>query len=285
MHRIVRWMLAAVLAAGSLVAVGGMTSPAAALDNGLARTPQMGWNDWNTLRLQRQRDAHPADRRRHGLQRHGRGRLPVRQHRRLLVDQAAATPAGTWSPTRRSSRAASRRSPTTSTARGSSSASTPRPGTTTCAGLPGQPRPRAARRQPVGVLGHRLPQVRQLRRPPGHRRAAALHRDARRAGGHRPADPVQPVQLGPGRASGPGARRRGNSWRTTGDISGNWNSVMGILDQQVGLEAYAGPGRAGTTRTCWRSATAADRDRGAGALQPLGAAERAAASPATTSAR
>ncbi|WP_086663561.1 NPCBM/NEW2 domain-containing protein [Lentzea kentuckyensis] len=33
----------------------------------------------------------------------------------------------------------------------------------------------------------------------------------------------------------------GHLWRTTGDISDNWTSVMGILDQQVGLERYAGP--------------------------------------------
>lgn len=33
----------------------------------------------------------------------------------------------------------------------------------------------------------------------------------------------------------------GHLWRTTGDISDNWTSVMGILDQQVGLEQYAGP--------------------------------------------
>lgn len=34
----------------------------------------------------------------------------------------------------------------------------------------------------------------------------------------------------------------GNSWRTTGDITDNWGSVMSILDSQVGLEAYSGPG-------------------------------------------
>jgi alpha-galactosidase len=34
----------------------------------------------------------------------------------------------------------------------------------------------------------------------------------------------------------------GNSWRNTGDIGGNWNSIMGILDQQVGKESYAAPG-------------------------------------------
>ena len=34
----------------------------------------------------------------------------------------------------------------------------------------------------------------------------------------------------------------GNSWRNTGDIAGNWGSVMSILDQQVGKEAYSRPG-------------------------------------------
>lgn len=32
----------------------------------------------------------------------------------------------------------------------------------------------------------------------------------------------------------------GNSWRTTEDIVDNWNSFLHILDQQVGLEKYAG---------------------------------------------
>jgi alpha-galactosidase len=34
----------------------------------------------------------------------------------------------------------------------------------------------------------------------------------------------------------------GNSWRNTGDIQANFGSIMGILDSQVGLENYAGPG-------------------------------------------
>ncbi len=34
----------------------------------------------------------------------------------------------------------------------------------------------------------------------------------------------------------------GNSWRTTGDIKDNWNSFLDILDKQVGLEAFAKPG-------------------------------------------
>lgn len=33
-----------------------------------------------------------------------------------------------------------------------------------------------------------------------------------------------------------------NLWRTTGDISDNWNRVMSTVDQEVGLYKYAGPG-------------------------------------------
>jgi alpha-galactosidase len=34
----------------------------------------------------------------------------------------------------------------------------------------------------------------------------------------------------------------GNLWRTTGDIQPNWDRVYAILEQQEGLEKYAGPG-------------------------------------------
>ncbi|TDQ04595.1 NPCBM/NEW2 domain-containing protein [Labedaea rhizosphaerae] len=37
------------------------------------------------------------------------------------------------------------------------------------------------------------------------------------------------------------AAQYGELWRTTGDINDSWGSVMGILDQQVGLEAHSGP--------------------------------------------
>ena len=38
------------------------------------------------------------------------------------------------------------------------------------------------------------------------------------------------------------ARGVGHLWRTTGDISDRWDSFARLLDQQVGLEKYAGPG-------------------------------------------
>ncbi len=34
----------------------------------------------------------------------------------------------------------------------------------------------------------------------------------------------------------------GHLWRTTGDISDRWQSFVRLLDQQVGLEKFAGPG-------------------------------------------
>ncbi|MEV6227736.1 glycoside hydrolase family 27 protein [Saccharopolyspora shandongensis] len=33
----------------------------------------------------------------------------------------------------------------------------------------------------------------------------------------------------------------GHLWRTTGDISDSWNSMTGLLDQQVGIEQHSGP--------------------------------------------
>ena len=38
------------------------------------------------------------------------------------------------------------------------------------------------------------------------------------------------------------AKEVGNSWRTTGDIENNFKSVLSILDKQVNLRKYAGPG-------------------------------------------
>ncbi len=38
------------------------------------------------------------------------------------------------------------------------------------------------------------------------------------------------------------ARGVAHIWRTTGDIQDRWNSFTRLLDQQVGLEKYAGPG-------------------------------------------
>src|SRR4051812_16190045 len=47
-----RWragLLACALTLGAAAAVTAASPPAAALDNGLARTPPMGFNDWNAF--------------------------------------------------------------------------------------------------------------------------------------------------------------------------------------------------------------------------------------------
>ena len=42
-----------------------------------------------------------------------------------------------------------------------------------------------------------------------------------------------------------GARAGGHMWRTTGDISDKWESIVDIgFNRQAGREAFAGPGRA-----------------------------------------
>jgi alpha-galactosidase len=38
------------------------------------------------------------------------------------------------------------------------------------------------------------------------------------------------------------AKNVGNSWRTTLDMSGRYNTMVEILDQNIGLSKYAGPG-------------------------------------------
>ena len=49
-------------------------------------------------------------------------------------------------------------------------------------------------------------------------------------------------QYGMGGVSKWGAATGGNCWRTTGDINDSWASMHGNMEQQNGLEQYAGPG-------------------------------------------
>ncbi|HEX8346986.1 MAG TPA: alpha-galactosidase, partial [Actinoplanes sp.] len=49
MKKLLRIALPAVLAAASVPLALSLAPSAQALENGLARTPQMGWNNWNTF--------------------------------------------------------------------------------------------------------------------------------------------------------------------------------------------------------------------------------------------
>ncbi len=43
-------------------------------------------------------------------------------------------------------------------------------------------------------------------------------------------------------STGPTGTQVGNSWRTTADISPNWDSILRCLDNNIGLARFAGPG-------------------------------------------
>ncbi|MGI5158395.1 lectin [Microbispora sp. CA-102843] len=240
MHRIVRWTLAAVLAAGSLVAAGGMTSPAAALDNGLARTPQMGWNDWNSFGCNVNENL-------------------VRQTADAMVSSGMAAAGYTyvniddcWSTKSRNANgdlvADPQKFPSGIKAladyvhsKGLKLGIYSSAGTTTCAGYPaslGYEQRDAALWASWGIDYLKYDNCGDHQGKSGQQRYVAM-RDALAATGR----PILFSLCNWGQESvWTWGMPTGNSWRTTGDIQANWNSVMGILDQQVGLEAYSGPG-------------------------------------------
>ena len=86
--------------AGAAVITLASAPPAAALDNGLALTPQMGFNNWNATHCGAdvQRGDGQGHRRPLRLVRPEGRRLPVRQHRRLLGTAHSATPTGNLVP-------------------------------------------------------------------------------------------------------------------------------------------------------------------------------------------
>ncbi|UBU09454.1 lectin [Nonomuraea gerenzanensis] len=240
MRRFMRWFLAVTLAAGSLVAVGGGTSPAAALDNGLARTPQLGWNDWNTFFC-------------------NVNETLIRQTADIMVSSGMAA-AGyeyvniddCWSTRSRDAAgnlvADPQKFPSGMKAladyvhaKGLKLGIYSSAGTTTCAGYPaslGYEQRDAALWASWGIDYLKYDNCGDHLGRTGQQRYTAM-RDALAATGR----PILYSLCNWGQENvWTWGMPVGNSWRTTGDIAANWNSIMGILDQQVGLEAYSGPG-------------------------------------------
>src|SRR4051812_18838638 len=226
--------------AAAIVVVLGQVSPAAALENGLARTPQMGWNDWNTF------GCNISD-------------SLIRQTADVLVSSGMAA-AGyryvniddCWSARQRDSSGNlvpdPQKFPNGIRAladyvhgRGLKLGIYSSAGTTTCAGFPASINNETRDANlwaSWGVdylkydnCGDHLGRTAQQRYTTMRNALAATGR------------PILYSLVNWGQESvwtwGAGV---GNSWRTTGDIAANWNSVMGILDSQVGLEAFSGPG-------------------------------------------
>ena len=205
-----RLVMAATLAvAGTAAALVASPTPALALGNGLALTPPMGWNDWNAFGC--------------NVSERWSSRPPTRWSppawRPPATSTSTSTTAGCSAAATRAGNLRARprqvpgRHPGTAALR-------PRQGPEArhlrgrrhrdLRRLPRQPRPRAAAtRNSFAVLGRGLPQVRQLQQPAACPQQTARYtamRDALAA--HRPADPVQPVQLGPGQRLDLGRRRR-----------------------------------------------------------------------------
>ncbi|GII77382.1 alpha-galactosidase [Sphaerisporangium rufum] len=240
MRKIFKWTMAAALAAGSLTAVGGATSPVAALDNGLARTPQMGWNDWNSF------GCNVND----GL---------VRQTADIMVSSGMKDAGYTyvniddcWST--KSRNAAGDLVPDPQKfpngikavadyvhSKGLKLGIYSSAGTTTCAGYPASlnyERRDAALWASWGIDYLKYDNCGDHQGKNGQQRYTAM-RDALAATGRQ----ILYSLCNWGQESvWTWGMATGNSWRTTGDIQANWGSITSLLDQQVGLENYSGPG-------------------------------------------
>jgi alpha-galactosidase len=240
MRRILRLVLPIMVALAATPVALALAPPAMALDNGLARTPQMGWNDWNTF------GCGVSD----GL---------IRQTADSMVSSGMAA-AGyryvniddCWSTRQRSSGGDlvpdPQKFPSGIRAladyvhgKGLKLGIYSSAGTTTCAGYP------ASLNNEVrdanlwaswGIDYLKYDNCGDHQGRTAQQRYTAM-RDALAGSGRQILYSL--CNWGQENVWTWGAQV-GNSWRTTGDIAGNWDSVMGILDSQVGLVGYSKPG-------------------------------------------
>ncbi|HEX8631198.1 MAG TPA: ricin-type beta-trefoil lectin domain protein [Catenuloplanes sp.] len=240
MRRMLRAVLPLLLAAAAIPVPLVLASPALALDNGLARTPQMGWNDWNTFGC-------------------NINETLVRQTADVMVSSGMAA-AGyryvniddCWSTRSRNASgdlvADPQKFPSGIRAladyvhaRGLLLGIYSSAGTTTCAGYPaslGFEQRDANLWASWGIDYLKYDNCGDHQGRTAQQRYTAM-RDALAATRR----PILYSLCNWGQESvwtwGP---QVGNSWRTTGDIVASWTSVMSILDSQVGLVNYSRPG-------------------------------------------
>jgi alpha-galactosidase len=240
MRRTVVAMLPVLLAVAAVPAALVSAPPALALDNGLARTPQMGWNNWNTF------GCNISD-------------SLVRQTADILVSSGMAA-AGyqyvniddCWSTRQRNANgdlvADPQKFPNGMKAladyvhsRGLKLGIYSSAGTTTCAGFPaslGNEQRDANLWASWGIDYLKYDNCGDHQGRTAQQRYTAM-RDALAATGR----PILYSLCNWGQENvWTWGASVGNSWRTTGDITDSWSSVTSILDQQVGKESYAGPG-------------------------------------------
>jgi alpha-galactosidase len=240
MRKILRLTLATLLAAAAVPVVLAVAQPAQALNNGLARTPQLGWNDWNTFGcnvtdpLVRQ----TAD----ALVSSG---MAAAGYRYVNIDDCWSTRtrngAGDLVPDPQKFPSGIRALADYVHGKGLKLGIYSSAGTTTCAGYP------ASLNNEVrdanlwaswGIDYLKYDNCGDHQGRSAQQRYSAM-RDALAGTGR--AILYSLCNWGEENVWTWGAGV-GNSWRDTGDIQANWNSVMGILDSQVGKEGYSAPG-------------------------------------------
>ncbi|MFI9006136.1 glycoside hydrolase family 27 protein [Actinosynnema sp. NPDC053489] len=237
---VTRAVLSVVVTATALTVAGPQAPSALALENGLGRTPQLGWNDWNSFGCNVNE----------GL---------VRQTADVMVSSGMAA-AGyqyvniddCWSTRQRDSGGNLVADPVKFPSgikaladyvhgKGLKLGIYSSAGTTTCAGYPaslGNEQRDANLWASWGIDYLKYDNCGDHQGKNAQQRYTAM-RDALAATGRKIFYSL--CNWGQESVWTWGAQV-GNSWRTTGDIQGNWNSVMGILDSQAGLTAYGKPG-------------------------------------------
>ena len=252
-------LLFAVPGAPAVADEEGPASPA--LDNGLALTPPMGFNNWNSTHCGAEfneamvkgiADLFVVQ----GPQ--GR-RLPVRQPRRLLGRCRTATPTATSSPTRPASRNGIKAVADYVHSKGLKFGIYTSAGTKTCDsnGFPGGARPRAAGRAAVRRRGASTTSstTTATTRASTRRRGTPTMRDALAATG-RP-DRLQHLRMGPEQAVGLGARTSATRGAPPATSATAGPACCRSLTQNHGARPVRRARATGTTPTCSRSATAA----------------------------
>jgi alpha-galactosidase len=239
-NRTLRAAAAAAIFLAAIPLVVTATMPASALENGLGRTPPMGWNEWNTFGCN-SNDAlirAVAD----ALVSSG---MAAAGYQYVNLDDcwSARTrgPDGTLQPDPAKFPNGIKALADYVHGKGLKMGIYSSAGTTTCSGYPGSigfERQDAQTWAAWGIDYLKYDNCGDHRGQTSQQRYTAM-RDALAATGR----PIlySIVNWGQDAVWTWGAQV-GNSWRTTGDITDSWNSVMSILDSQVGLESYSGPG-------------------------------------------
>jgi alpha-galactosidase len=240
MNRVLRAAVAATIFLAAIPLVVTVTMPAGALENGLGRTPPMGWNEWNTFGcnsndalIRAVADAIVSS----GMAAAGY------QYVNLDDCWSARTrdPDGTLQPDPAKFSNGIKALADYVHSQGLKMGIYSSAGTTTCSGYPGSigfEQQDAQTWASWGIDYLKYDNCGDHRGQTSQQRYTAM-RDALAATGR----PIFYSIVNWGQdAVWTWGRQVGNSWRTTGDINDTWGTVMSILDSQVGLESYAGPG-------------------------------------------